>query len=266
MPTAIDIAYETAGAGPPLVLVSGWLQPGARWRRVRDDLAADFTVVTLDNRETGATGPHPAGFTLGDLAADVVGVVDRLGYDRFSIAGISMGGMIAQEVIGLAPGRVQAAVLLSTHGGTPGAVQPDFSVLSPDGGPPPADDDVARRAFLRTVWAGLCGPGFAAAHPDVIEEEVDLALALPTPIEGLVRQLQAIIGFDPGAEVVEAARSTTVAVGHGDADPLIPYPNGPQLAERIGAPLHTFAGAGHMLECERVADVCALIRATVAGA
>ena len=145
---------DRQSTGEPLVLVSGLAQVGERWRRVRALLRDEFTVVTVDNRECGVTGPCPEGFTLADLAGDVLNVMSGLGHERFFLAGISMGGMIAQEVARLAPERVRAAVLLATHGATPTAVMPpDLAILMP------ASEDPLEAA--RLLWTRLAGPGFA---------------------------------------------------------------------------------------------------------
>jgi pimeloyl-ACP methyl ester carboxylesterase len=84
----VEIAYDVQGRGEPVVLVSGLAQVGRRWRHVAGRLADAYTVVTVDNRETGATGPCPDGFTVPDLGADVLAVMSTLGHERFFLAGI----------------------------------------------------------------------------------------------------------------------------------------------------------------------------------
>jgi pimeloyl-ACP methyl ester carboxylesterase len=260
----VDVAYEVVGSGPPVLLVSGLSQTGARWRRVAERLAKPapghplggdprtFTVVTADNRETGGTGPCPDGFTLADVAQDLLALMTRLGHQRFFLGGISMGGMIAQEILGAAPDRVRAAVLLATHSGHEQSVQADPTVLMvPD---------------AQTLWTRLSGPGFAEAHPDVIEEEARLSVQSATPLDGVMRQMQAIFQYDMGERLAGLAQSMPVAVAHGDHDPLVPYENGVRLAAQLGVPLVTYEGSGHGLEFERPDEVAALMRATFARA
>jgi len=241
----VDVTCEVAGSGDPLLLVSGLGQTGVRWRRVVPALADRYSVVTFDNRETGGTGECVGGFTLADIATDALDLMTRLGFERFFLAGISMGGMISQEIIRLAPDRVRAAVLLSTHGGSADAVQADVSVLGPaaDGTP---------------VWARLAGPGFAAAHPDVIEEETALSLVSGVTPGGFMRQFQAIGAFNPNGAIRDLG--VPIVVGHGDQDPLVPYENGVALAKTLGVELVTFEGAGHVLECERVTEISDLMK------
>jgi 3-oxoadipate enol-lactonase len=240
-----DVAFEVAGVGDPLLLVAGLGQRGKKWRRVVPLLADRYTVVTFDNRETGGTGPCEAGFQLSDIADDALRLMSELGYERFLLCGISMGGMISQEIIRLAPSRVRAAVLLSTHGGAAIAVQPDLGVLMP-------------AADGTSVWARLVAPSYAAAHPDVIDEETALSLDSATTPAGYMRQIQAISTFDPQGAIRDVG--VPIVVGHGDLDPLVPYENGVRLAKQLGVELVTYEGAGHVLEVERVLEITELMK------
>lgn len=253
----MNIAHEVVGTGDPVLLVSGLGQRGERWSRVARLLADDFTVVTVDNRETGDTGPCPDGFLLADLAGDAVGVMTALGHKRFFLAGISMGGMIAQEIVRLVPDRIRAAGFFSTHGGAADSVPPpDVSVLLGSGPPPTTPDEILQRA--KESWARLYGPGFTEAHPDIHAEEARIGATKPTPAEGYLRQFQAIMQFNPGDALV--GTEVPVVIAHGDHDPLVPYENGVRLAAKLGLDLVTYEGAGHLLESERATEVADLLR------
>lgn len=241
----IDVAFEVAGVGDPLLLVAGLGQKGKKWRRVVPLLADRYSVVTFDNRETGGTGPCEAGFDLSDIAEDALALMSKLGYERFFLTGISMGGMISQEIIRLAPERVRAAVLLATHGATSSAVPSDLSVLMPSGDG-------------RPVWARLSGPGYYEAHPDIVDEETALSMETATSPQGYLRQIQAISRFDPRDAVRDSG--VPIVIGHGDHDPLVNYENGVQLAKQLGVELVTYDGAGHVLECERVLEIVELMK------
>jgi pimeloyl-ACP methyl ester carboxylesterase len=245
----MHVAHEVAGSGEPLLLVSGLGQTGRRWRRVVPLLADTYTVVTFDNRETGATGACEEGFTLADIATDALDLMTSLGFERFFLAGISMGGMISQEIIRIGGAqRVRGAALFSTHGGASIAVQPaDMGVLMPA----PGDG--------RPVWAKLAGPGFWEAHPQIIDEETQLSIEQATQPAGYMRQMQAIQAFDPSEDAVRST-GVPVVVAHGSADPLVPYENGVRLAKRLGVELVTYEGSGHVLECEVPDQMAALIR------
>jgi 3-oxoadipate enol-lactonase len=239
--------HDVVGTGPPVVLVSGLAQVGRRWRHVVDRLSPDYTVVTLDNRETGRAGPCPDGFTLEDMGADVLAVMDALGHERFFLGGISMGGMIAQEVIRQAPHRVRAAVLLATAGGQSTYV-------------PPADMTILMNPDPVAMWGALTGRAFREAHAEVVEAEAALSVEAATPLDGVLRQVQAITGWDPGDALVGI--DVPIVVAHGDADPLVPYENGVNLAAKLGVELVTYEGSGHVLESERADEVADLMRRT----
>lgn len=224
-------------------------------------LSSANTVVTFDNRETGKTGAYPDGFTVKDMAGDILETMELLGYEEFAVAGSSMGGMITQEIIGLAPERLRAAALISTAGGSETAVRADPQVIQKIMAPVPVEPD-ARLEAIREIQAALTGPGFADEHPDVIDQEARLGLEIPTPMEGIVRQLQAISTWQPDGDT--APPDVEVMVIHGDADPLVPYENGQMLARRFEVEIRTMAGAGHLLNVERPAELAALI-AEMAG-
>jgi pimeloyl-ACP methyl ester carboxylesterase len=246
----MDLAYETVGSGPPLLFVSGWSQPGARWRRFAELLADRYTCVMPDNRECGHTGPSPEPFTLSDLAEDLLALMDKLGHRRFLLLGVSMGGMISQEVVIRAPERVAAAVLVSTWGSSVGSVPPpDPMVVFPVG--------TNRYEIGYNLWSKLAGPGFAEAHPEVIHEEALVNAAHEVTLENVMRQFDAIRQWDPGDALLHV--DVPIGVVHGDADPLIPYENGVRLADRLGVDLVTYEGVGHGVPFERPDEFGALV-------
>lgn len=247
----VRLEYTTVGEGPPVLFVSGWSQPGRRWVRFAERLADTYACVMPDNRECGETGPSPEPFTLTDLADDLLAVMDELGHRRFRLVGVSMGGMISQEVIRRAPDRIAAAVLISTHGGSPTSIlPPDPMVVMPTG--------TTRYEIGYNLWSRLAGPGFAEAHPEVIAAEAEVNAAYETSLDGVLRQLQAIQQWDPGDALV--GTEVPILLAHGDADPLIPYENGVRLAAKLGVPLVTFPGVGHGVPFERPEELLDLIR------
>ena len=244
----MQVEHDVVGSGDPVLLVAGLGQSRRRWHRVVPLLADTYTVVTFDNRETGGTGPCPDGFHLGDIAADALELMSSLGFEQFFLVGHSMGGMISQEIIQRGPDRVRAALLLSTHGGASIQVAPASAGVFL---PAPGDD--------RPVWAKLAGPGFWEANPDLIEHETQLSIEQAVGLEGYMRQIQAIATFDPGEDSVRDT-GVPIVVAHGDADPLVPYENGVRLAKRLGVELVTWEGAGHVVDCERPAEIAELAK------
>jgi 3-oxoadipate enol-lactonase len=100
------VHWRTSGRGPALVLLNGWSASGLAWPRswIRR-LGASFRVIRVDNRGSGWSRHAPTPFTMADLADDVADVLDAEGVERATVLGLSMGGMIAQELALRAPDR-----------------------------------------------------------------------------------------------------------------------------------------------------------------
>ena len=118
MPSAMingtNLYYEVYGKGEPLVLIQGFAGgTQAWWLQVRA-FRKHYRVITFDNRGAGRTGPSKEPPTIELMAADVVALLDHLGINRAHILGLSMGGMIAQEIAISYPGRVNKLILCST--------------------------------------------------------------------------------------------------------------------------------------------------------
>src|SRR5690242_8000396 len=90
--------YDSAGEGPGVLLVMGLGLPADAWWRTVPVLARGFRVISFDNRGVGQSDLPPAGCTLAAMATDAVAVLDAAGIERAHVYGISMGGMIAQEL------------------------------------------------------------------------------------------------------------------------------------------------------------------------
>lgn len=105
------------GTGPqPLVLIAGLGAPGSSWKPFLATASEHYRVLTLDNCGAGRAPAAPSGLRIGDMARDLLGLLDALGLARVAVVGRSMGGMIAQELALLAPDRVSRLVLAGTTG------------------------------------------------------------------------------------------------------------------------------------------------------
>ena len=108
------IRYIREGTGTPLVLVQGAGVIGEGWRPQIDALRASHAIVALDNRGIGGSTYRASALTIEDMAADVLAIADAEGFDRFHLAGHSIGGLIAQEIALRARPRVLGLALLCT--------------------------------------------------------------------------------------------------------------------------------------------------------
>jgi haloacetate dehalogenase len=119
---SIDVGETTiflrcAGSGPPLLLLHGFPQTHLMWRQVAPDLARSFTVVCADLRGYGRSGcptsaPDHAPYAKRAMAADMVEVMARLGFDRFAVAGHDRGGRVAYRLALEHPERVSRLAVL----------------------------------------------------------------------------------------------------------------------------------------------------------
>jgi pimeloyl-ACP methyl ester carboxylesterase len=104
----------TGGEGPPLLLVHGWPQTWYAWRLVMPGLARHFQVIVPDQRGTGLSGKPEDGYDTGTLAADLVALMDALGYRRFALAGHDTGMWIGYALAADYPDRVARLAVAET--------------------------------------------------------------------------------------------------------------------------------------------------------
>ncbi len=109
------------GDGPPLLLVHGWPESWYAWRFVMLPLARSFTVIAVDQRGMGLTDKPETGYDSGALAADLIALMDTLGFDRFAVAGHDTGMVISYALAADNPERV-AALIAAEIPGAPGVV------------------------------------------------------------------------------------------------------------------------------------------------
>lgn len=108
------LPFQRVGAGTPLVLVHGYLGGSSQWDAQLPLLSKHFEVVTLDLAGYGMANHLTAPIDLADHARNVLATLDHMGIERFHLLGHSMGGMVVQEIMRLAPHRVNKLVLYAT--------------------------------------------------------------------------------------------------------------------------------------------------------
>jgi pimeloyl-ACP methyl ester carboxylesterase len=119
----LRIYYEEHGSGVPVVLGHSFLCSGEMWAPQVGPLAETARVINIDLRGHGRSGRIESSFTLYDLVADVVAVLDQLGVERAVWAGLSIGGMVALRAALSVPDRVAALILLDAHAGAEAALK-----------------------------------------------------------------------------------------------------------------------------------------------
>lgn len=245
---AEQVFWRAVGSGPGLVLVNGYGASAAMWPAGWiDELARSWTVVTLDVRGGGRSRFSEVPFTIGDLAGDVVAVLDDVGLDRAVVLGLSMGGMVAQETALRTPDRVTGLVLVGTRPPVPAFTPPRLRSNLLLLRPPRRGQSLADH--FRSLWAAAVAPGFAERRPDLIDELVEQTLDHPTPRALLRHQVRAMSGWGRAQRLARIAVPTVVV--HGVEDQLSPVANGRAIAELIpGATLVELPGVGHLVPLE----------------
>lgn len=229
---------------------------GARhqWLGFPARLGAGRRLITLDNRGVGLSDAPIGPYRIDMMARDVLAVLGAAGVERASFFGVSMGGMIAQEVALLAPWRVERLILGCSHHGGDGQVlmaPGDMQKLAPQRGRPAGD---TLRALLELNFSAT----FMAQRPDVIDELIAYGLRHRMPHAGFMGQLGAITGHDTAGRLPSLRCPTLVLTG--DADRLIPHENSRLLAALIpGAELRVLPGVGHMFWVEAPDEAARLI-------
>lgn len=109
-----SLYYEIYGEGTPLLLISGLGSDSSSWLGVAKGLSEYFQTIIFDNRGSGRSDKAPKGCSIGQMADDVVKLLDSLGIERAHIIGHSMGGYIAQELAIRHPERVNKLILEAT--------------------------------------------------------------------------------------------------------------------------------------------------------
>jgi pimeloyl-ACP methyl ester carboxylesterase len=121
----LDVAYERAGEGPPLVLVHGAAGDGRLWQRQLRTLADEFTVVAWDEPGAGRSSDVPGDFTLADYASCLSDVIAALALGPAHVAGLSWGGTVAQELYRHRPELVATLILVDSYAGWKGSLPPE---------------------------------------------------------------------------------------------------------------------------------------------
>jgi 3-oxoadipate enol-lactonase len=235
----------------PVIVLSGSLGSTLQmWRPQVAALSERFRVIRVDHRGHGGS-PVPAGpYTIGDLAGDVLALLDDLGLDRVAWCGLSMGGMIGMYLGSEAPHRLGSLTLCCTSSYFPDkTVWRDRIAAVRDRGTAPIAAGVASRWFT---------PEWAAENPDAVAEATDMIAG--TPDDGYLACCQAIEAWDHRERLASITVPTLVIAG--DADPSTPVePHARTIADGIpGARLEVLRAA-HLATIERAAEANALIAA-----
>jgi pimeloyl-ACP methyl ester carboxylesterase len=253
---AAELHYERAGSGEPLLLIQGMSGTHVSWGEpFLQPLREHFDVIAFDNRGIGLSAPIDGPFTIVEMAADAAGVLDGLGIESAHVVGISMGGMIAQDLALAHPGRLRSLTLGCTYCGGPGSqLMPQESVEILAAGMMSGDRDKA----IRAGWEVNLSPAFRAEESRYAAFH-EMATSVPAAKQTIELQAQAIFGHDTSGRLGEIATPTLIV--HGTEDSVLPYPNAELIASLMPTSrLETLADVGHMFWWEQPERSAELVR------
>jgi pimeloyl-ACP methyl ester carboxylesterase len=188
-----ELWYERRGTGEPLLMVMGMGGGRRHWGEAFSDLIAhDFDAISYDHRGIGESGPLEGELSIRRLADDALGLLDALSLPSAHVLGISMGGMVAQELALRASQRLRTLTLGCTWAGGPQGhfTSPEVAArireaaLSGD-----------RRRAIRAGWEFNFSQGYRA-EDDRFDRFLEIAEALRVPLRVLAAQGQACATHD----------------------------------------------------------------------
>ena len=265
----LKIAYESFGNpdNPAIILVAGLYNQLVRWPLELCQHLVDrgYRVIRFDNRDIGLSDkfagvrapsyfrlllksyfgiPVAAPYSLEDMAADTVGLLDALEIPAAHLVGMSMGGMISQIVAGRYPDRVLSLTSIMSTSGERGKGQASLKVslkmLQP------ASKDKTPLDIAVEIWHMLAGPAYPMTDDEIRKQVIAEHQRSSNPA-GYMRQIGAIRTSPSRVALLKSIKVPTLII-HGNQDVLVPVSGGIDTAKHIGhANLVRFEGMGHTL-------------------
>jgi pimeloyl-ACP methyl ester carboxylesterase len=281
----LDIEYESFGdpSAPAILLIMGLGMQLIAWPDdfCRHLVARGFRVIRFDNRDSGLSGRISGGkrpklmwamlaarlrlplrtpYSLNDMAADAIGLIDGLGIARAHVVGASMGGMIAQVLAARYPQRVLSLTSIMSSSGNPRLSLPKRHAMKALLSKPadPRNPEIVIEHLVR-VFGVIGSPAFPV-DPAELRQRVGRSVRRSYYPDGVARQLLAVIASGDRRKLLRTIVAPTLVI-HGGADPLVPLDAGRDTARNIpGSRLLVVDGMGHDLPpalYERLAEAIA---------
>jgi 3-oxoadipate enol-lactonase len=246
----VQLWYETFGEGEPLLMIMGLSGTVRSWGLQIAALSKHYRLICLDNRGAGRSDKPQGPYAIADMARDAQAVLDAAGVQSAHVLGVSLGGLIAQELYHQQPARVRSLILGCT--GT-GPNDPTYA--------PPAPhvwetlqlsrSDQPAEKVMDAMYRVFYHPSYRAKIPDLVRRLLKLQRAEPQPPHAYEAQLAACRNHSPNSPRLKDIRVPALVL-HGDEDEVWPLANAEYLAEHIpGAELVTIPRCGHMFMVEK---------------
>jgi pimeloyl-ACP methyl ester carboxylesterase len=265
----LEVEEHGSPHGEPLLLVMGLGMQLLGWH---EDLVAllverGFRVIRFDNRDIGLSQSFDGGgvpnlalesvryalgfrvkspYTLEDMAADAIGILDALGIASAHVCGASMGGMIGQRMAAMAPGRVRSLTLMMTSSGARRLPGPTLKVRSAMISRPATQTVEGIVEHYVRLYALIGSPAYPSP-PAYLRDRFTTSVKRSYRPAGTARQMVAIAADGDRSAVLGSIRMPTRII-HGRADPLVPVAAGHDLKAKIAsAQIDVVDGMGHDL-------------------
>jgi len=249
---SLELYYEEHGSGDPLLLIMGLAADSQAWMFQVPDFAQRYRTIAFDNRGVGRSSKPAGPYTIHEMADEAAGLLDVLSIPRAHVVGVSMGGMIAQELVLRHPEKVRGLVLACTYpepdsdveqrrqfsltqfGGSvdaSGAMKIDVSAINP-------------LMFLQQLLPTVFNQAFIDRELPKLMQVFSGALQWGFSMEAILGQVAAVMSHRATDRLHQIKSPTLVITG--DADRLVPPANSDILAREIaGAKLVKIPGGSH---------------------
>jgi pimeloyl-ACP methyl ester carboxylesterase len=248
-----EIHYDVHGEGDPLICVHGLGCDRRAWVLQIEPFSQQFQAVFFDNRDVGQSSLASADYSTADMAQDVIALADHLGLETFHLLGISLGGMVSQQVALAAPERVRTLTLAVTHGGVQKAGRLRGHLLGSYARHLPLEDQVDNLLYLCYTEAF-----FENEEMFQFMRNALLDNPYPQPAEAFARQAAAGAHHDVRDRL--GGLTMPVHVIGAERDLMIPVWKSKELASLIpGSKLTILEGQGHGVMWEGAAQFNAAV-------
>jgi 3-oxoadipate enol-lactonase len=255
----VTLWFAAQGDGdPPLLLIQGLGYTADLWFRVLPGLSEPRRTIRFDNRGVGRSNVPPTPWTIAEMADDAISVLDAAGVERAHVFGVSMGGLIAQELAWRHPNRVDSLVLGCTHPGGGDAVRMDPAAAT-------MLMDRTSRSAREAIEASVPFLYSGMTSRDDIDGDVAARVRYVLRASAYWGQLDAMRQHRGMLSRLPEITARTLVI-HGTADKLVQPGNAELIAAAIpDAELAWIEAAGHLFWTDQPALTVSLVNGFLGG-
>ncbi len=241
----VEVAYELRGSGAPLVMIHGAQGDQTMFSAMASAFGAEFHVLTFDQRGSGLSEKPDMPYSIAMLADDTAALMDHVGFAKAHVIGVSMGGMIAQELALRHGSKIRSLVLGCTTPGGPNGIRASGPAMGAY-----STQAMSAEERGRALAEAAFTKGYIERHPELIPSMIEARRQRPIDTVGFAHRMKAAQTHDTFDRLGQITCPTLVITGKDDA--LISWENSRLIAERIrGSQLVVLEPAGHCFWLEQ---------------